>query len=127
MFKKEMKKRIADLETFERGVCTIIDGYFKHNEQAELRYSMDNAVDKFWHFVQSVDNRLNVLSNDVELKAKENEFLKSENEKLQDEIASDNDELASKEEKIEQLEAIIKAQEKEIETLVKAMAKGGKK
>lgn len=145
MFGKETKKRVADLEAFEKGVCKVIDGYFKTNEQAEVRYSMDNAVDKFWHFVKSVDERISKFEKalaDGELVSKKwhdeqvlhlenkNEELKLENAKLQDEIESDNEELASKDEKIDELNAIIKTQEKEIETLAKAKTateKGGKK
>ena len=67
---KKLENRIADLETFERGICKIIDGYFKTNEQVETRYSMDNAVDKFWHFVNSVDDRLKMVS-ELETKIKE--------------------------------------------------------
>ena len=118
MFGKKTKKRIADLEAFEKGVCKVIDGYFKTNTQAELRYSMDNAVDKFWHFVKSVDDRLKDLSKEIAKKQSEidekDEFLGKRNDcidKLQKTVAEQH--------------AVINAQEKETETLAKA--KGGKK
>lgn len=82
---KKMKAEIAELQAFEKGVCKIIDGYFKTNEQADVRYSMDNGVDKFWHFVKSVDDRLKsqgqAISGLLETLVKtteENEVLKAE-------------------------------------------------
>lgn len=128
MFGKETKKRIADLETFEKGVCKIIDGYFKTNEQAEVCYSMDNAVDKFWHFVKSVDERISVFEKaiaDGDLVSKEWHdeqvgHLENENKNLKIELAKE----------CEEQQSIINAQEKEIEQLRKtktATAKGGEK
>ncbi len=137
MFGKETKKRIADLEAFEKGVCKIIDGYFKTNVQAEVRYSMDNAVDKFWHFVKSVDERLGKFEKalaDGELVSKEWHdeqvlHLQEENETLKAEIAKECEEhkqfCETAKKKVDEQQAIIDKQAKEIETLAKA--KWGKK
>ena len=67
---KKLKKRIADLETFERGVCKVIEGYFTLYKQDNAKYSMDNAVDKFWHFVKHIDTRLVELNGAYEIKKK---------------------------------------------------------
>lgn len=131
---KKMKAEIADLQAFEKGVCKIIDGYFKTNEQTEVRYSMDNAVDKFWHFVKSVDERLKELereliekSCDLELKRQENETLKAE---LVKECEEHQQFCETAKKKVDEQQAIINAQEKEINELRKPKtetAKGGKK
>ena len=118
MFNKKLKAKVSYLEAFEQSVCKVIDGYFKHNEEPKLKYSTDCAVDRLYHFVISVDSRLKNLEDEIVSKNKEIENLKSE-------IDSDNDELANKDEKIDELKSVIKAQQKEIETLAKA--KGGKK
>ena len=99
---KKMKAEIADLQAFEKGVCKIIDGYFKTNEQAEVRYSMDNAVDKFWHFVKSVDDRISKFEKalaDGELVSKEWHdeqvlHLQEENEELKAELAKEKTETS---------------------------------
>lgn len=134
MFGKETKKRIADLEAFEKGVCKIIDGYFATNEQAEVRYSMDNAVDKFWHFVKSVDDRLKSQGQAISGLLEELVKTMEENETLKAEIAKECEEhkqfCETAKKKVDEQQAIINAQAKEIETLAKAKtatAKGGKK
>lgn len=131
---KKMKAEIADLQAFEKGVCKIIDGYFKTNEKAEVRYSMDNAVDKFWHFVKSVDDRLKsqgqAISGLLETLVKtteENEVLKAE---LTKECEEHQQFCETAKKKVDEQQAIINAQEKEIKDLCKAKtatAKGGKK
>lgn len=135
---KKMKAEIADLQAFEKGVCKIIDGYFKTNEQAEVRYSMDNAVDKFWHFVKSVDDRISKFEKalaDGELVSKEWHdeqvlHLQEENEYLKgcaDQFLADYNNAFKQ---IEVQQAVIKEMEKEINELRKpktATAKGGKK
>ena len=131
---KKMKAEIADLQAFEKGVCKIIDGYFKTNEQAEVRYSMDNAVDKFWHFVKSVDDRLKsqgqAISGLLETLVKTTE----ENEVLKAELAKECEEhkqfCETAKKKVDEQQAVINAQEKEIKELRKPKtetAKGGKK
>ena len=131
---KKMKAEIADLQAFEKGVCKIIDGYFKTNEKAEVRYSMDNGVDKFWHFVKSVDDRLKsqgqAISGLLETLVKTTE----ENEVLKAELAKECEEhqqfCETAKKKVDEQQAVINAQEKEINELRKtktATAKGGKK
>ncbi len=134
MFGKETKKRIADLEAFEKGVCKIIDGYFATNEQAEVRYSMDNAVDKFWHFVKSVDDRLKSQGQAISGLIEEIVNMTEENEVLKTELAKECEEhkqfCETVKKKVDEQQAIIDKQAKEIETLAKAKtatAKGGKK
>ena len=139
---KKMKAEIADLQAFEKGVCKIIDGYFKTNEQAEVRYSMDNAVDKFWHFVKSVDDRISKFEKalaDGELVSKEWHdeqvlHLQEENETLKAELVKECEEhqqfCETAKKKVDEQQAIINAQEKEIKDLRKPKtetAKGGKK
>lgn len=138
---KKMKAEIADLQAFEKGVCKIIDGYFKTNEQAEVRYSMDNGVDKFWHFVKSVDNRISKFEKalaDGELVSKEWHdeqvgHLQEENEALKAELVKECEEhqqfCETAKKKVDEQQAVINAQEKEINELSKpktATAKGGK-
>lgn len=139
---KKIRAEIADLQVFEKGVCKIIDRYFKTNEQAEVRYSMDNGVDKFWHFVKSVDDRISKFEKvlaDGELVSKEWHdeqvaHLQEENEELKAELVKEREEYkqfyeTAKKKAYEQ-QAIINAQEKEIKELRKpktATAKGGKK
>lgn len=139
---KKMKAEIADLQAFEKGVCKIIDGYFKTNAQAEVRYSMDNGVDKFWHFVKSVDDRISKFEKalaDGELVSKEWHdeqvlHLQEENETLKAELVKECEEhqqfCETAKKKVDEQQAIINAQEKEINELRKAKtetAKGGKK
>ena len=139
---KKMKAEIADLQAFEKGVCKIIDGYFKTNEQAEVRYSMDNGVDKFWHFVKSVDDRISKFEKalaDGELVSKEWHdeqvlHLQEENETLKAELVKECEEhqqfCETAKKKVDEQQAVINAQEKEINELRKpktATAKGGKK
>ena len=139
---KKMKAEIADLQAFEKGVCKIIDGYFKTNAQTEVRYSMDNGVDKFWHFVKSVDDRISKFEKalaDGELVSKEWHdeqvgHLQEENEVLKAELAKECEEhqqfCETAKKKVDEQQAIINAQEKEINELRKAKtetAKGGKK
>ena len=130
---KKMKAEIADLQAFEKGVCKIIDGYFATNEKAEVRYSMDNGVDKFWHFVKSVDDRLKsqgqAISGLLETLVKTTE----ENEVLKAELAKECEEhqqfCETAKKKVDEQQAVINAQEKEIQELRKpktATAKGGK-
>ena len=122
-----LEKKIADFETFEKGVCTIIDGYFKTNEQDKVHYSMDNAVDKFWHFAKSVDNRLNGLELELVGKACDLELERMEVGKLKEEIKIKSEELVQKDEKIATLNAIIKEQEAQIAKLKNKAEKGSKK
>ena len=139
---KKMKAEIADLQAFEKGVCKIIDGYFKTNAQAEVRYSMDNGVDKFWHFVKSVDDRISKFEKalaDGELVSKEWHdeqvaHLQEENEALKEELAKECEEhqqfCETAKKKVDEQQAVINAQEKEINELRKPKtetAKGGKK
>lgn len=139
---KKMKAEIADLQAFEKGVCKIIDGYFKTNAQAEVRYSMDNGVDKFWHFVKSVDDRISKFEKalaDGELVSKEWHdeqvlHLQEENETLKAELVKECEEhqqfCETAKKKVDEQQAVINAQEKEINELRKpktATAKGGKK
>ena len=139
---KKMKAEIADLQAFEKGVCKIIDGYFKTNEKAEVRYSMDNAVDKFWHFVKSVDDRISKFEKalaDGELVSKEWHdeqvlHLQEENETLKAELVKECEEhqqfCETAKKKVDEQQAVINAQEKEIKELRKPKtetAKGGKK
>ena len=131
---KKMKAEIADLQAFEKGVCKIIDGYFKTNEQAEVRYSMDNAVDKFWHFVKSVDERLKSQGKAISGLLEELVKTTEENEALKEEIAKECEEhqqfCETAKKKVDEQQAVINAQEKEINELRKpktATAKGGKK
>ena len=119
---KKMKAEIVELQAFEKGVCKIIDGYFKTNEKAEVRYSMDNGVDKFWHFVKSVDEKLKRLGKIEE----ENQVLKAE---LAKECEEHQQFCETAKKKVDEQQAVINAQEKEINELRKpktATAKGGK-
>ena len=122
-----LEKKIADFETFEKGVCTIIDGYFKTNEQDKVHYSMDNAVDKFWHFAKSVDNRLNKLERELLEKSCDLELEKIKAEKLKEEVQTKIEELVVKDDNIATLNAIIKEQEAQIAKLKKKTEKGSKK
>lgn len=54
---KQLSKRVEQLESFERAVCKIVDGYFRRNEKRNSKYYMDNAIDRFLCFVESVDKR----------------------------------------------------------------------
>ena len=142
---KKMKAEIADLQAFEKGVCKIIDGYFKTNEQAEVRYSMDNGVDKFWHFVKSVDDRISKFEKalaDGELVSKEWHdeqvgHLQAEIERLTEENGYLDGcakqflaDYQKEQVRVDEQQAVINAQEKEIQELRKPKAetaKGGKK
>lgn len=62
----KLKKRVEQLETFEKSVCKIIDNYFHKNEKKEEKYSTDNAIDRFYSFVQSVDTRLRLQAEEIE-------------------------------------------------------------
>ena len=139
---KKMRAEIADLQAFEKGVCKIVDGYFKTNEKAEVRYSMDNAVDKFWHFVKSVDDRISKFEKavaDGELVSKEWHdeqvgHLQEENERLKtlcaELVARCTEMYNIGINAVKERQEIINAQEKEIQELRKPKtetAKGGKK
>lgn len=142
---KKMKAEIADLQAFEKGVCKIIEGYFKTNSQAEVRYSMDNGVDKFWHFVKSVDDRISKFEKalaDGELVSKEWHdeqvgHLQAEIERLTEENGYLDGcakqflaDYQKEQVRVDEQQAIINAQEKEINELRNPKteaAKGGKK
>ena len=123
---KKMRNQIKELEQFEKSVCKIADDYFEKNAKAELNFSTDGAVDKFYHFVTSVDDKLKHLAKLEE----ENAELRKENEYLNAHVTKFYEDYKKAEEIIAENNAIINAQAKEIETLAKskkATAKGGKK
>lgn len=128
---KKMKEEIAELEAFEKGVCKIIDGYFATNEQAEVRYSMNNAVDKFWHFAKSLDERLKELERELIEKSCELELKRQENETLKSELIKECEEhkqfCETAKNKVQEQQAIIHAQEKEIKELCKSKTETAKK
>ena len=131
---KAIEERLAKLEQFEKSVSTICDNYFATNEKHDLSFSTGCSADKFYHFVKSVDERLKELereliekSCDLELKRKENETLKAE---LVKECEEHQQFCETAKKKVDEQQAVINAQEKEINELRKpktATAKGGKK
>lgn len=65
MVEEKLSKRIDELESFEKAVCQIVDGYFHRNEQHDGKYYMDNAIDRFLRFVESVDKRLTANEKEI--------------------------------------------------------------
>ena len=63
---KKLEKRVEQLESFEKAVCKIVDGYFRRNEKHNSKYYMDNAIDRFLCFVESVDKRLVLQEKQIE-------------------------------------------------------------
>lgn len=119
---KAIEERLANLEQFEKSVSTICDNYFATNEKHDLSFSTGCSADKFYHFVKSVDEKLKRLGKIEE----ENEVLKAE---LAKECEEHQQFCETAKKKVDEQQAIINAQEKEINELRKpktATAKGGK-
>ena len=120
---KAIEERLANLEQFEKSVSTICDNYFATNEKHDLSFSTGCSADKFYHFVKSVDEKLKRIGKIEE----ENEVLKAE---LAKECEEHQQFCETAKKKVDEQQAIINAQEKEINELRKpktATAKGGKK
>ena len=120
---KAIEERLAKLEQFEKSVSTICDNYFATNEKHDLSFSTGCSADKFYHFVKSVDEKLKRLGKIEE----ENEVLKAE---LAKECEEHQQFCETAKKKVDEQQAVINAQEKEINELRKpktATAKGGKK
>lgn len=119
---KAIEERLAKLEQFEKSVSTICDNYFATNEKHDLNFSTGCSADKFYHFVKSVDEKLKRLGKIEE----ENEVLKAE---LAKECEEHQQFCETAKKKVDEQQAVINAQEKEINELRKpktATAKGGK-
>lgn len=119
---KAIEERLANLEQFEKSVSTICDNYFATNEKHDLSFSTGCSADKFYHFVKSVDEKLKRLGKIEE----ENEVLKAE---LAKECEEHQQFCETAKKKVDEQQAVINAQEKEINELRKpktATAKGGK-
>ena len=120
---KAIEERLANLEQFEKSVSTICDNYFATNEKHDLSFSTGCSADKFYHFVKSVDEKLKRLGKIEE----ENEVLKAE---LAKECEEHQQFCETAKKKVDEQQAVINAQEKEIQELRKPKtetAKGGKK
>ena len=120
---KAIEERLAKLEQFEKSVSIICDNYFATNEKHDLSFSTGCSADKFYHFVKSVDEKLKRLGKIEE----ENEVLKAE---LAKECEEHQQFCETAKKKVDEQQAVINAQEKEINELSKpktATAKGGKK
>ena len=120
---KAIEERLANLEQFEKSVSTICENYFATNEKHDLSFSTGCSADKFYHFVKSVDEKLKRLGKIEE----ENEVLKAE---LAKECEEHQKFCETAKKKVDEQQAVINAQEKEINELRKpktAAAKGGKK
>ena len=120
---KAIEERLANLEQFEKSVSTICDNYFATNEKHDLSFSTGCSADKFYHFVKSVDEKLKRLGKIEE----ENEVLKAE---LAKECEEHQQFCETAKKKVDEQQAVINAQEKEINELRKPKtetAKGGKK
>ena len=120
---KAIEERLANLEQFEKSVSTICDNYFATNEKHDLSFSTGCSADKFYHFVKSVDEKLKRLGKIEE----ENQVLKAE---LAKECEEHQQFCETAKKKVDEQQAVINAQEKEINELSKpktATAKGGKK
>lgn len=119
---KAIEERLAKLEQFEKSVSTICDNYFATNEKHDLSFSTGCSADKFYHFVKSVDEKLKRLGKIEE----ENQVLKAE---LAKECEEHQQFCETAKKKVDEQQAVINAQEKEINELRKpktATAKGGK-
>lgn len=121
---KKLEGKVAKAEQFEKSVSKIIENYFLTNEKTKKQYSIDGAIDKFYQFVMSVDERIKSVeakNNEYVAKIAEQEKIIAEKndtiEKMQDEINADNDELANKDEVIATQNAIIDKQKKDIKEL----------
>lgn len=89
--------RLSELEQFEKSVSTICDNYFATNEKKDLKISTGGAADKFYHFVQSVDEklkRLDTLEEDLKAKGKKILQLTKEVDSLQIDLIAKNREMA---------------------------------
>lgn len=120
---KAIEERLANLEQFEKSVSTICDNYFATNEKHDLSFSTGCSADKFYHFVKSVDEKLKRLGKIEE----ENQVLKAE---LAKECEEHQQFCETAKKKVDEQQAVINAQEKEIQELRKPKAetaKGGKK
>lgn len=120
---KAIEERLANLEQFEKSVSTICENYFATNEKHDLSFSTGCSADKVYHFVKSVDEKLKRLGKIEE----ENEVLKAE---LAKECEEHQQFCETAKKKVDEQQAVINAQEKEINELRKPKtetAKGGKK
>ena len=133
---KALEEKVANLEQFEKSVCTIIDNYFETNKKQNLKFSTDCVADKFYHFVNSVDEKFKKLEKIEE----ENADLRheiSEKEKrivvLKEIVELKNDTIKRKDEEINELASERSALEIELIGKKREMArtknttKGGKK
>ena len=121
---KYLEEKVEELTNFEKSVGKIVDNYFEKNKEAQVKFSTEYTVDKFYIFVQSVNEKLKTLTK-----------LEEENAVLKDQIAKECAEhqafceIAKK--KVDEQEAVINAQSKEIKELIakakKSNEKGGKK
>lgn len=92
-----IEKRLSNLEQFEKSVSTICDNYFAKNEKKALNFSTGGAADNFYHFVQSVDDklkRLDTLEEDLQAKDKKILQFTKEVDSLQIDLIAKNREMA---------------------------------
>lgn len=90
---KEIEIRLSELEQFERSVSRVCENYFETNEKKDLRFSTGSAADKFYHFVQSVDDklkRLDELEEDLQTKNEKIAKLTKEVDSLQIDLIAKN-------------------------------------
>lgn len=93
---KAIEKRLSELEQFEKSVSTICDNYFVTNEKKDLKFSTGGAADKFYHFVQSVDDklkRLDMLEENLKKKDQKISQLTKEVDSLQIDLIAKNREM----------------------------------
>lgn len=93
---KAIENRLSELEQFEKSVSTICDNYFATNEKKDLKFSTGGAADKFYHFVQSVDDklkRLDTLEEDLQAKDVKILQLTKEVDSLQIDLIAKNREI----------------------------------
>lgn len=122
MFKKEMQEKVAGYDQNIDMIKRAINSYFQTNETPNKDFEIETIGDKVVNFIVSVDGRIKRLKEELE----KNVFESEERKTLIGELKED---IESKAKIVEQQSAIIKAQDKEIETLTKAKsatAKGEK-
>lgn len=93
---KGIECRLAGLEQFERSVSRVCENYFETNEKKDLKFSTGGAADKFYHFVQSVDDklkRIDELEEDLQAKNEKIAKLTKEVDSLQIDLIAKNREM----------------------------------
>lgn len=116
---KSLEEKVEELTDFEKSVGKIVDNYFAKNKETQVKFSTDYTVDKFYIFVESVNEKLKHLD-EVE---EENKLLK---EQLAKECEEHEEFTKQAKEEIERLKSKAKSV-KEVAKEKKSTAKGGKK